>query len=72
MRRVKHYMYMAMVEGLFAMRAVGELSPKTEAEIADVHNKLWQELTPYEREQLEGDHGLIEQAKRKWASVPRA
>lgn len=65
---VKHYK--ALVEGLFALRAVGEpLSQETEAEIAEIHDDLWRRLSPAERDVLDGDHGIIEEVKKRWTAV---
>jgi hypothetical protein len=60
---LKHYM--ALVEGLFAHRAVGELSQETEAELAEVHDTLWRRMTGAERDAAEL---LIEEVKERWAS----
>lgn len=55
--------YMALVEGLFAHRAVEDLSQETEAELAEVHDTLWRRMT-------EAEHGaaelLIEEVKERW------
>lgn len=65
MDRVEHYM--TLVEGLFALRAVGEpLSQKTEAEIAEIHYTLWRQMTDDEQARLDGPDGLIEQVKQRW------
>lgn len=58
--------YLAMVEGLLAMRKVQPLSQGTEAEIAAVHERLWQQITPAEQEKI--DPILIEKLKRKWGA----
>ena len=72
MDNLKHYM--AMVEGLFAFRAVppegepplpGGLSQETEAELAEVQNDLWRRMTGAERDAAEL---AIEELKRKWAT----
>ncbi len=57
---------MTMVEGLLALRAVGDpLSQNTEAEIAGVQHELWERLTADEQQLLDAG-GLVEAAKERW------
>jgi hypothetical protein len=46
-------MYRAMVLGLEAMRAIRKLTPKCEAELADIRAHVWDQLTPREQAILE-------------------
>ena len=64
MTKVEHYR--ALVDGLFALRAVGELSQPLEGEIAEVHHTLWAQMSDAEQASLEGEHGVIEEAKKRW------
>ncbi len=62
--------YLAMLEGLLAMRSVAAVSPGLEAEIAEVHEMVWDELTVDERDVLDGSGGAIEKLKRRWEEGP--
>lgn len=65
MTKVEHYR--ALVDGLFALRSIGKpLSQQLEGEIAEVHHILWSGMSLAEQTALEGEHGIIEEAKRRW------
>ena len=58
--------YLAMVEGLFAMRAVKPLPQTLEAEIASIHEELYDQLRMDDREALEAH---VEALKARWGWV---
>lgn len=64
--KLKHYM--ALVEGTFAFRAVppAGLSQETEAELAEVKDDLWRQMTGAERDAAEL---AIEELKTKWGQA---
>lgn len=55
--------YLAMMNGLFAMRSVTSPSQETEAKIAELHADAWRQLSPADHERLEV---VCEQLKQRW------
>ena len=67
MTKVEHYR--VLVDGLFALRAIADTSQELEGEIAEAHAALWDRMSDAEQAVLEGEHGVIEEVKKRWGEA---